>query len=62
MAIVKANVALAQRTVVELAARLPLTTEDLPYPRACEGVVMTAPDQMPEQTRKRLDLIIGHYL
>ena len=62
MAVVKANVALAQRTVVELAARLPVTTEDLPYPNACEGVVMTAPDQMPTQTRRRLDLIIGHYL
>jgi hypothetical protein len=33
----------------------------LPYPRACEGVVMTAPDVMPEATRHRLDLIIGHY-
>ena len=62
IAIVKANVALAQRSVTELAAALPETTEALPYPRACEGVVMTAPEQMPAATRERLDLIIGHYL
>jgi 5'-methylthioadenosine phosphorylase len=62
MAIVKANVALAQHTVLQLAARLPATTDELPYPRACSGVVMTAPDQMPAATRERLDLIIGHYL
>jgi 5'-methylthioadenosine phosphorylase len=61
MKIVAANVALAQRTIVELAARLPESTEALPYPRACQGVVMTAPDAMPEATRARLDLIIGHY-
>jgi 5'-methylthioadenosine phosphorylase len=62
MKIVRANVALARRTIVELAARLPETTEALPYPRACEGVVMTAREAMPEATRARLDLIIGHYL
>jgi 5'-methylthioadenosine phosphorylase len=62
MKVVAANVALAQRTIVELAARLPASTEELPYPRACEGVVMTAAHAMPEATRARLDLIIGHYL
>jgi 5'-methylthioadenosine phosphorylase len=62
MKVVAANVALAQRTILELAARLPASTEELPYPRACEGVVMTAPHAMPEATRARLDLIIGHYL
>jgi 5'-methylthioadenosine phosphorylase len=62
VAIVKANVALAQKTVVELAASLPEKTADLPYPRSCESAVMTAPDAMPADARERLDLIIGHYL
>jgi 5'-methylthioadenosine phosphorylase len=62
MATVRANVAVAQRTIVELAATLPVTTRELPYPSACDGAVMTAVDAMPAETRERLDLIIGHYL
>jgi 5'-methylthioadenosine phosphorylase len=62
MATVEANVAVAQRTIIELAGSLPVTTRELPYPRACDGAVMTAFDAMPPETRTRLDLIIGHYL
>lgn len=62
VAVVKANVALAQRTVLEVAAALPARTEDLPYPAACKDVVMTAPEAIDEASRQRLDLIIGHYL
>jgi 5'-methylthioadenosine phosphorylase len=62
MATVEANVAVAQRTILELAASLPVTTRELPYPSACEGALMTAAEAMPPETRERLDLIIGHYL
>ena len=62
MAIVRDNVALAQRTIVELAARLPERTDSLPYPRACEHAMMTAPEEIGREARARLDLIVGHYL
>jgi 5'-methylthioadenosine phosphorylase len=62
MATVEANVAVAQRTILELAASLPVTTRELPYPSACEGALMTAVEAMPPETRERLNLIIGHYL
>jgi 5'-methylthioadenosine phosphorylase len=62
MAIVRDNVALAQRTIVELAARLPERTDSLPYPRACEHAIMTAPEEIGREARARLDLIVGHYL
>jgi 5'-methylthioadenosine phosphorylase len=61
VAVVQQNVALAQRTVLQVAAALPERTEALPYPRACEYAVMTAPDQISAEARARLDLIIGHY-
>lgn len=62
MAIVRANVALAQRTIVELAARLPERTDALPYPRALEHAMMTDPAEIGAEARARLDLLIGHYL
>ncbi len=62
MAIVRDNVALAQRTILELAARLPERTDSLPYPRACEHAMMTAPEEIGREARARLDLIVGHYL
>ena len=62
VAVVKANVALAQRIVTDLAVSLPATTEELPYPRAVENAVMTAKDAIPPEARERLDLIVGQYL
>jgi 5'-methylthioadenosine phosphorylase len=62
MVVVAANVTLAQRVVVELAARLPERTADLPYPRACAHAVMTAREHIAAEARTRLDLVIGHYL
>jgi 5'-methylthioadenosine phosphorylase len=62
VAVVKANVALAQRSIVELAAALPVTTAELAYPAACAHAVMTSPSEISEAARRRLDLIIGHYL
>lgn len=62
VAVMKANVDVARRTIAALAKRLPELTAALPYPRACENAVMTAPDAMPKEARERLDLIIGQYL
>ncbi len=62
VAVLARGVAIARRTIAALAERLPVRTADLPYPRACERAVMTAPDRMPPHVRERLDLIIGHYL
>lgn len=62
MATVASNVELAQRTILELAQALPESTDELPYPRACEHALMTHRELIPIETRARLDLIIGHYL
>ncbi len=62
VAVMKANVDVARRTIARLAETLPETTEELPYPHACEHAVMTAPEAMTPEVRERLDLIIGHYL
>ena len=61
VAVMQANVDIARKTIVALAERLPEKTEALPYPRACENAVMTAPDAMSPEARERLDLIIGQY-
>jgi len=60
--VLRANVALAKRIIVEVAGSLPETTSELPYPKACENAVLTSPTAIPAQARERLDLIIGHYL
>ena len=62
VAVMQANVDIARRTIAALAETLPEKTEALPYPRACENAVMTAPQAMTPEVRQRLDLIIGHYL
>jgi 5'-methylthioadenosine phosphorylase len=62
VAVMQANVDIARKTIVRLADMLPEKTESLPYPRACENAVMTAPDAMTPKARERLDLIIGQYL
>lgn len=62
IAVLHRNVALSRRMISALAAGLPQTTEELPYPRALEHAIITAPDRVPAATRARLDLILGHYL
>jgi 5'-methylthioadenosine phosphorylase len=62
MAILRSNVAKAQAIVARLAADLPATTAELPYPRACASALATAPEAIDASARRRLDLIIGHYL
>ena len=62
VAVLHKNVALSRRIVGALAAGLPHTTEELPYPRALESAIITAPERVPAATRARLDLILGHYI
>ncbi|HEY8375697.1 MAG TPA: S-methyl-5'-thioadenosine phosphorylase [Nannocystis sp.] len=62
VAVLKANVALSRRVIRRLAAWLPRTTRELPYPRALEHAIITDPARIPAETRRRLDLIVGHLL
>ena len=60
IAILKANVARVRAIILELVNHLPPRCEQLPWPRAMAGAIITAPAQIPAVTRERLDLIIGH--
>jgi 5'-methylthioadenosine phosphorylase len=62
MAVMKGNIEHARKTLVALAAALPERTADLPYPLAVTGAVMTAPEHIGVDARRRLDLIVGHVL
>jgi 5'-methylthioadenosine phosphorylase len=62
IAIMHANVARVRAIVLELANRLPSGCDELPWPRALLGAVITAPEKIPAVTRERLDLIIGQHL
>ena len=62
VAIMQANVARVRTIVLELANSLPQRCEQLPWPRALAGALITTPEKIPAVTRERLDLIIGHYL
>jgi 5'-methylthioadenosine phosphorylase len=61
VAVLHKNVALSRRMIAALAAGLPQTTEELPYPQALRDAIITAPERVPAATRARLDLILGHY-
>jgi 5'-methylthioadenosine phosphorylase len=62
IAVMQANVARVRQIVLELAHALPQRCEQLPWPSALAGALITAPEKIPAVTRERLDLIIGHYL
>ncbi len=62
VAIMQANVARVREIVVELAHALPQRCDELPWPAALAGALITNPDKIPATTRERLDLIIGGYL
>ncbi|MCY1058607.1 S-methyl-5'-thioadenosine phosphorylase [Nannocystis sp. SCPEA4] len=62
VAVLKANAALSRRIVRRVAAALPLTTAELPYPQALTHALITDPTKVPAETRRRLDLIAGHLL
>lgn len=61
VAIMQANVARVRAIVLELTNRLPARCEQLPWPRALVGALITDPSKIPAVTRERLDLIAGHY-
>ena len=62
VAVLHKNVALSRRMIAALAAGLPRTTEELPYPQALRDAIITAPERVSAAARARLDLILGHYL
>ena len=62
LAVLHQNVALSRRIVRAIAAALPRSTAELPYPRALEHAVITDPSRILAAARARLDLILGHYL
>jgi 5'-methylthioadenosine phosphorylase len=62
IAVLKANVALSRRVIARVAAELPASTAELPYPRALQHALITDPTRVPAETRQRLDLIAGHLL
>lgn len=62
LAVLKANADLAQRVVVELARATSELDEVISAEGCMEHAVMTAPDAITEDARRRLDLLIGKYL
>jgi 5'-methylthioadenosine phosphorylase len=61
IAVMKKNVAVARRTIAELASRLPDPAESHEA-RALAGALMTAPDQIPAAARGRLAWLIDKYI
>ena len=62
LAVLKANADLAQRTVVELAKGVAELDEPISAAGCMEHAVMTAPDRITPDARRRLELLIGKYL
>ena len=62
LAVLKANADLAQRVVQELARATSALPEPISAPGCMEHAVMTAPDAITADARRRLDLLIGKYL
>lgn len=62
LAVLKANADLAQRTVVELAKAVAELDEPISAAGCMEHAVMTAPDKITPDARRRLELLIGKYL
>ncbi len=62
IAVVRKNAALAREVIVKVAAGLPQTTAELPYPRALEHAIMTDPSKITPAMRERINLIAGHLI
>ena len=62
LAVLKANADLAQRTVVELAKAVGALDEPISAAGCMEHAVMTAPERITPDARRRLELLIGKYL
>lgn len=55
------NVANAKKILQAVVPKIP-STQEVPVPSAIANAIITAPEKIPAETRKRLDLIIGRYL
>jgi 5'-methylthioadenosine phosphorylase len=62
LAVLKANGDLAQRVVAELARFTSELAEPISAAGCMEHAVMTAPDAITKDARRRLDLLVGKYL
>jgi len=62
MAVMAGNIERARATLVALAGRLPESVAELPYPRAMDNALMTAPEHIGVDARRRFDLLVGHVL
>ena len=62
LAVLKANADLAQRTVVELAKAVSELDAPISAAGCMEHSVMTAPDRISADARRRLELLIGRHL
>jgi 5'-methylthioadenosine phosphorylase len=62
IAVVQANVRLAQQVIRELVPRVAAHPSPSPYADALRGAIMTAPSAIPAETRARLELLIGRHL
>jgi 5'-methylthioadenosine phosphorylase len=62
IAVVQANVRLAQQVIRELVPRVAAHPSPSPYADALQGAIMTAPSAIPAETRARLELLIGRHL
>lgn len=62
LAVLKANADLAQRVAVELAKATAELDEPISAAGCMEHAVMTAPDAISADARRRLDLLIGKYI
>lgn len=60
--VMKLNVELAQKAIVNLAHRLDTLDRSCPCPRALAGAIITDPSVIPPKAAASLDLIVGKYL
>jgi 5'-methylthioadenosine phosphorylase len=61
LAVVKKNVSVAKKTLAGLAKSLPDPTKSVAH-AALSHAIMTSPDAVPADARKRLDWLVGRYL
>jgi 5'-methylthioadenosine phosphorylase len=60
--VMKLNVELAQKAIVNLAHRLDALDRSCPCPRALDGAIITDSSVIPPKAAASLDLIVGKYL
>lgn len=61
VAVMRNNVVRAKSVIAELARTLPVTTRELPYPKACANAVISDLSAIDAECARRYDLLIGHY-